>query len=89
MLSCLRIIRLLGITKGNAVRSPQRPSRPLATELLTSEPDHPAQLEEVGPASCPGVFPDRLFLVALRHYRRAELQGQLESQVRVARSVTT
>ncbi len=74
MLSCLRIIRLLGITQGNAVSPTQPCNPPYRVWFLTHRTDHLTELEKVGAAPGARLLSHRLLLASVRHYRRSELQ---------------
>lgn len=78
MLSCLRIVRLLALTKGNAVSK----SRPLQNSKYSCmKTGYSAKSEKSSTLTAASLVPDRLLLVGLCHYWRAKLPGQSEPTV--------
>jgi hypothetical protein len=73
MLSCLRILRLLALTRGNAVSSSPRHVFRVGPGL-TALADHSQESKKGRSAASAGVIPDRLLLACFCYCGRAKLQ---------------
>lgn len=73
MLSCLRIIRLLALTNGTAVRAPLDGPGIILDLGLTNIADYSQEFEEGHPAPCSRCFSHHLLLATFRHNWCTEL----------------
>ena len=83
MMSCLRILRLLGITRGTSVSAQQ------IVDAMAPDTNifvgNSSQLEKGSAFARPGCDPDAVLLAALRHHRSAKLQVEPQTSVRLVR----
>lgn len=81
MLSCLRILRLLALTKGNAVSYHSYRCKSKYSWSI----GHSSKLEKSSTFAPSGLIPDRLLLANFCHYWCAKLQVQFQTTMRLDR----